>query len=792
MKHTQLALAVGLAVAVPAVVYTSPVYAQAAKTVVSSTVRTQTAVTVLSSGTPTITTSIQYNTVTRTLADGSVIKETTPITYTITRTPQTIRTDTIQVTTTIYSDKTTGISRQTLSSVIGTRVNQTQSGVRGAVQTVVVSGPTRSTTTSTTTTTSTAFDARPNYNDPNVGTPSIVPSTIPGYYRNTEFTNKVNNLINADAAYARGWTGRGSTVLIMDTGVNAAHPDLAGKIKYTRDFTATSISDTNGHGTHVAGIVAANRDGAGMHGVAFDANLAIAKIGTGPSINIGASSAAMAWASQYSDVVVANLSASVVYNSNYTAYSQQVSPGMWINTHQHYGGKNYYNLETPQGMVIPTNMVLTVAAGNSNLGYVQNPATFAVATDANGNLVHGGRMLVVGNWNAGLGVVEGAKAGHMCKDYVNNTCNDRYRTSDFYILAPGSGVYSTSNTGSYSTMSGTSQAAPAVAGAIAIVNQLWPYMTPANQVQLLLKTANKDLPKYDVNVHGQGLLDLDKATRPVGGLGISTTGRTGIAQPISGMSIAGTTGAISAQVSSVSTVDSFQRDFTVNLSPAVQQRGLVTHPMMLRHEPGQSWSGRLAQVYSYQFAGYSLGQMGQNVTLSLDSRAFGNYSPGQHQITLTRTNQNPWVNYSGAWGTVQYSTTMEYNYTWRERTEGFWAQGGAMQTTSQTSEGMVQKLAPIYAVHGVVGYTTKSINMFAGVQPYVVSGHMDLRVPTMTDAAGTMYYTGSRVRIQDPGPVGYAGVNYRQALNKIESISYSAVANQMGSRSVDIRYTRTF
>ena len=103
--------------------------------------------------------------------------------------------------------------------------------------------------------------------------------------------------------------------------------------------------------------------------------------------------------------------------------------------------------------MLPNELILTISAGNWGLDYVQNPAVFASAVDSNGNLILDGRMLVVGNWNTGEAMIEGNKAGHVCKDYSNDTCNDPYKTSDFYILAPGTGVYSTYNDGSYKTMS---------------------------------------------------------------------------------------------------------------------------------------------------------------------------------------------------------------------------------------------------------------------------------------------------------------------------------------------------
>ena len=114
-------------------------------------------------------------------------------------------------------------------------------------------------------------------------------------------------------------------------------------------------------------------------------------------------------------------------------------------------------------------------------------------------------------------------------------------------------------------MTGTSMAAPVISGAVAIIHQEWPQMTGSNIASLLLLTANKNIPNYNQYVDGQGLLDLDKATRPVGTLGIPTTGRL-IGPSVTSIQPILLTGgsASTAKVSSLMVVDSFQRDFYVN------------------------------------------------------------------------------------------------------------------------------------------------------------------------------------------------------------------------------------
>jgi len=88
--------------------------------------------------------------------------------------------------------------------------------------------------------------------------------------------------IGAPAAWALGFTGKGVTVGVLDTGIKADHPDLAGKVVEAKDFTDTSpdASDDVGHGTHVAGIIAGTGAASNgrFRGVAPDANLVSGKV----------------------------------------------------------------------------------------------------------------------------------------------------------------------------------------------------------------------------------------------------------------------------------------------------------------------------------------------------------------------------------------------------------------------------------------------------------------------------------------------------------------------------------
>ncbi len=114
--------------------------------------------------------------------------------------------------------------------------------------------------------------------------------------------------IGADTAWNdHGLTGKGVRVAVLDTGIDASHPDLADAVVEAEDFTGTgSTDDENGHGTHVAGIITGDGDASDgrYRGVAPDAELVIGKVlneaGSGQESWI---LAGMEWAANNASVV---------------------------------------------------------------------------------------------------------------------------------------------------------------------------------------------------------------------------------------------------------------------------------------------------------------------------------------------------------------------------------------------------------------------------------------------------------------------------------------------------------
>jgi subtilisin len=91
---------------------------------------------------------------------------------------------------------------------------------------------------------------------------------------------EMNDQIDGPSVPAEMTSGQGVNVAILDTGINAGHPDLSvagGGVNCTNDKLAATI-DPAGHGTLVAGVVGARRDGNGIVGVAPDSTLWSARV----------------------------------------------------------------------------------------------------------------------------------------------------------------------------------------------------------------------------------------------------------------------------------------------------------------------------------------------------------------------------------------------------------------------------------------------------------------------------------------------------------------------------------
>jgi thermitase len=288
---------------------------------------------------------------------------------------------------------------------------------------------------------------------------------------------------DADIDAPEGWTAAGlggfpavggAKVGIVDTGIRATHEDLAGKITNCArsiglvpgatggSIREGSCADDNGHGTHVAGTVAARANNhKGVTGVAFDSQLAICRALSGP---LGSGTTAD----------VANC-ITWVHDKGARVISMSLGGGGSTTLRQ---AVNY----AWQGGGV-NGSVLVAAAGNDGDATLNYPAAY-------GNVV-----------------------SVAATDNRDRRASFSNANRDVQVAAPGVDVlssYDSSNT-SYTRLSGTSMATPHVSGVAAVIRTTHPGLTAAGTVARL-SAATDDLgpPGRDPSF-GFGRVNLFKA-----------------------------------------------------------------------------------------------------------------------------------------------------------------------------------------------------------------------------------------------------------------------------------------
>ncbi len=337
--------------------------------------------------------------------------------------------------------------------------------------------------------------------------------------------------VGAPAAWARGGLGGGVVVGLLDSGVLASHAELAGRLLRGYDaVTGTGdTGDPSGHGTHVAGLIAASRDGAGIAGVAPEARILPVRVFAAEGATDTVLSEGVRWAAARAGIL--NLSLAAVGPIAGAALRDATATGALV----------------------------VVAAGNRGAAAPDWPARFARESWANGPGTRGAIVVV--------GAVDAA-------DRIAPWSNRAGDTAPWFLVAPGVGVLSShaSGEGAYARASGTSMAAPAVSGAAALLQSIWPRLTPREAASILLATA-RDLGAPGVDpVYGRGLLDVDAALRPVGTL---TTAVAGGEVPLAstGLRTSPATVALARAASRdglpAVAMDAFRRDFGTDLGARI-------------------------------------------------------------------------------------------------------------------------------------------------------------------------------------------------------------------------------
>ena len=258
-------------------------------------------------------------------------------------------------------------------------------------------------------------------------------------------------------------TGTGIVVAIIDTGVDATHPDLLGRVLRGIDLSdptnpdgkGTGWDDQDGHGTAIAGVIAGHGHGPsrsdGILGIAPGAKILPIRNGVGASLDEESAVTGVYWAINHGASVICLAEAGPVDDPDLSSAIEAAES---------------------------KDIVVVAGAGNTPAQGLQYPAAYPGVLAVGGTDQHGK--------HAAISVVQ---------NYIS-------------IAAPATDIYSTYLNHGYASGDGTSAATAIVAGAAALVRSRFPHLSAAEVIHRLTATATDEGPPGRDDEYGYGELNL--------------------------------------------------------------------------------------------------------------------------------------------------------------------------------------------------------------------------------------------------------------------------------------------
>ncbi|MGE0830086.1 MAG: S8 family serine peptidase [Hyphomonadaceae bacterium] len=301
----------------------------------------------------------------------------------------------------------------------------------------------------------------------------------------------------ADAAWNAGLTGDGVLIGVIDDGIHPDHPELQGRISPASidiNTARNALVTDQSHGSELASLIAGNFNGAQTIGVAYGATILAVRADDGAD--------------------------GFTYQDLANALDYAVAQGVDIVN---------FSLGSPFGIgdafrdaiadATAAGVIIVVSAGNNGPTATEVNYPGRLASDLS---VSNGLMIVAGGLNA--------------NGSINTISNLPGENADWYLTAPGWEIivpdYGPAGAvpgfqlcgaaaglpSNLCEIQGTSYASPHIAGALALLMEDAPHLSPQQLVELLLESA-EDAGAVGVDaLYGRGVLSIENALAPVGGL----------------------------------------------------------------------------------------------------------------------------------------------------------------------------------------------------------------------------------------------------------------------------------
>ncbi len=451
-------------------------------------------------------------------------------------------------------------------------------------------------------------------------------------FETTEYTNNANQYNDIRAAYslARGYTGKNSNIAVFDS------------------------NEHTSHGANVAGLAGGT--------IAPDANVNI--------YTVARSQYDFDSFDKIGDTIrTATLNDANIYNFSWSTdiFATQVRSRYHI---EQMTNKNF--TDALANAATQNDAIFVWAAGND--GYSQSSALSAMPLhipQLNGHFVN------VVAWDSETGALA----------YYSNACGI---TKNYCITAPGSDINAPATN---EIISGTSFAAPIVSAAIAVIREAFPYMQSSEITALLFETA-RDIGAVGIDeIYGHGMLDLERATRPVGTELVPLSNGTTVTLRAAHMPGA-TAQKIKSKNLKFAFVDSYGRAFNTNMNDniRIKNRGIGLERLRDNNES-------VAHFGNLEFGFKNSELLIGDGFLSTDS---------QNTITFVGWNSN-----------IQLGQTTLFAHTTI----------GTMRPTA-SSESMINGFSDIITSSVSIGAKYHNWTFTIGTPDTIIGGNMYLRTPT--------------------------------------------------------------